>query len=75
MALRMEEGSVMSLIKPKDKVAPFFYTLTLVGPGLEENLGSPDRKANRSSLEVSKKKSDGSPRKDKKLPDPISKSI
>ena len=75
MALRTEQGSVMSLIKPKDKAAPFFFTLTLTGPGLEENPGSPDRKANKSGLEVSKKKSDGSPRKDKKLPDPISKSI
>ena len=33
---RMEQGSVMSLIKPKDKAAPFFFTMTLVGPGLED---------------------------------------
>ena len=70
---RMEQGSVMSLIKPKDKVAPFFYTLTLVGPGLtlDDDVGSPDRKDKGEKV----RKADGSPRKEKKQPDPISKSI
>lgn len=75
VAQRMEQGSVMSLIKPKDKVAPFFFTLTLVGPGLEGNSGSPDRRGKGSDLEIKAKRGGGSPRKDKKLPDPISKSI
>ena len=66
----------MSLIKPKDKAAPFFFTLNLVGPGLDDNSGSPDRKGKSQDLEITRKKSEGaSPRKDKKLADPISKSI
>jgi hypothetical protein len=32
--MRTEEGSMMSVVKPKDKADPFFYTLKLNGPGL-----------------------------------------
>lgn len=67
----------MSLVKPKDKADPFFYTLKLVGPGLilQDDPELIEKEKKRMSAIKEKRMKENDLLSQVRLPDPIGESI